>query len=1317
MIRRSNRLLAVCAGVLLVLVVLTMAMQRWTAARSATRVAQIQSEHLADATARAGDLLRSRAQGVIERAAAIAADPDVARAVAEGDGRALMERLGNTTLTTRTTVEVYRADGTLLGWNGDPFAPAMGRDQATALLLPSVQLVREGLLRDAVVAWADVPGAGRVRVVQVVRAEPPVRNSFLRPYRLTDELARSTQTMLALHPPTWGEGGAVTLGSATLARLVAEASAPQTLLRAQDRAFGDWNALWLLLLGLCALAALVLRARRLPSLTNALLVVGGLAGLRLLMLELKVPGRWQIGRAITTPLAPLFDATHFATTFGGGLLRSSGDLMLTAIALLSIGLTLRWGLLARRPVALRSRGARGLAMGAALGFVAASGWLLARVAERVVLDATLDLFARAPLVPPPLHLFVYASLLTLALGLVLIAASGVRLASRGKAQPAFLALAGGAAAVAELLAGGGEALQLVPFGIAVAVVAWRWVPRSDLRLRGVMLGVVALAAVVYPLLAQAYTAEQQSRMDVTARGIQQPRDARALFAVQQALDAAASDSSLVQALRLPSARIALARAPSARLDAQAAKLARTSMLGNLGAYDVTVVFADADSRRAGRFGSEAAATPMEASRLSLLRAVHAERIAEDERKGEDRFSAQSRATVDALTGEVDPERLVYAGIQTLASGATIAVWAEPQRRQVRPGTPFPRALLPAQGRPDAPDQASVALFRDGALIREQGADFGRYRLDPSVTQALGTGDAVQRVETLGGQRFRVRYVRTSAPLDLAPMQPLIASETVVAVRVPLLEAFDHLFFGLRILLAGMLLAIPLWALLRWTTRVMPRPRRFQERVLDAFSIVGALSVVAVGILGLRVLAAEGEREVQDDLRSDLERVEELLVQAARPGELPFQVLQRSALDSLALRAGRDLNVYVGPDLVASSRPTLVRDGLIPPRMPARAYDALVHHGARFAVAQASLGTFDYTAGFRVLADPSGSPSVVVSVPTLPAQERIAEEQARRVAYLLGALLLLFVVVLLTASLLARTLAGPIERLRQALERTARGQYQAPLEIPSDDEIGELVRTFNDMQEQLAESRRRLTQQERQLAWREMARQVAHEIKNPLTPMKLSVQHLRRAFDALADDEPTRGGKFERLFERVTTTIVEQTDALARIAGDFSTFARLPTRMPEPLDVTVVAQEAIRLMEGEQGDAEITSDLALEPLVVRADREELRRVFINLIKNGIQAMDDLTGDRRIRVETLIEDQWAVARVTDTGSGIPDELVAKVFEPNFSTKTSGTGLGLAISRKAVEESGGTIAFQTQTGVGTTFEIRLPIVTEDAVDSLAP
>ncbi len=1237
MTRRANRLLAVCAGILIALVALTTAAEQWTASRSASRVVQIQNDHLADATLRAERLMQSRAQHLADRATALASDDGMAQAVARGDGQAVMHRLSEEHLSSRTTVEVYASDGTLLGWNGDPFAAAMGREQASASPLPTVQLVREGPLRDALVAWADVsaagPTVGRVRVVQVVRSEPPVRNSFLRPYRITDDLARSTQTALAFHPPTYDEGQRISLGDVPIARLDAQPSAPQTLLRAQGRAFGDWNALWLLLLGLCALAALIVRARQAPSVIGALLVVAGLIGLRLLLLHLEAPGRWQMGRAATTPLAPLFDATHFATTFGGGLLRSSGDLMLTALVMLAAGLTLRWGLLVRSAAAPRPIWTRVAASVASLLIVAASGWLLARVSERVVLDATLDLFARAPLVPPLLHLFVYAALLTLALGLVLIAASGVRMANWDDVPPALLALASVAAPVTELLTGGGEALQLVPFGLVVAVVAWRWVPRSDLRLRGVMLGVLGLAAVVYPLLAQAYTAEQQGRMDVTARAIQQPRDTRALFAVQQALDAAASDSALVQALRLPSARIALARAPSARLDAQAAQLARTSLLGNLGAYDVTVVFVDAEGRRAGRFGSEAAATPAEASRLSLLDAIHAERIADDERGDESATVAQSSATVDALTGEVDPERLVYAGIQTLASGAVVAVWAEPQRRQVRPGTPFPRALLPAQTMPDAPDQASVALFRDGALIREQGADFGRYRLDPSVTQALGAGDAVQRVETLGGQRFRVRYVRTPAPLDLAPMQPLIATETVVAVRVPLLGAFDHLFFGLRVLLAGMLLAIPLWGVLRlgvsrrWAGRVSLRPRRFQQRVLDAFSVVGALSVLAVGILGLQVLAAEGEREVQDDLRSDLERVEELLVQAARPGELPFQVLQRSALDSLALRAGRDLNVYVGPDLVASSRPTLVRDGLIPPRMPAQAYDALVYHGARFAVAEASLGTFDYTAGFRVLADPSGRASVVVSVPTLPAQERIAEEQARRVAYLLGALLLLFVVVLLTASLLARTLAGPIERLRLALERTARGQYQAPLEIPSDDEIGELVRTFNDMQEQLAESRKQLTQQERQLAWREMARQVAHEIKNPLTPMKLSVQHLRRAFDALAADEPTRGGKFERLFDRVTTTLVEQTDALARIAGDFSTFARLPTRVPEPLDLSAVAHEAIRLMEGEQGDAEITSDVAPDPLVVRADREELRRVFINLIKNGIQAMDDQPGEKQ------------------------------------------------------------------------------------------
>jgi nitrogen fixation/metabolism regulation signal transduction histidine kinase len=238
-----------------------------------------------------------------------------------------------------------------------------------------------------------------------------------------------------------------------------------------------------------------------------------------------------------------------------------------------------------------------------------------------------------------------------------------------------------------------------------------------------------------------------------------------------------------------------------------------------------------------------------------------------------------------------------------------------------------------------------------------------------------------------------------------------------------------------------------------------------------------------------------------------------------------------------------------------------------------------------------------------------------------------------------------------------------------------------------------------------------------MAWREMARQVAHEIKNPLTPMKLSVQHMRRAFQRLRVPEPQGAPgedddvqRFSALFDRITNTLIEQINTLARIANEFSSFARLPERDVEVLDLNDVIREAAALMQ-EEAEATIELTLHAAPLTVQADREELRRIYINLIKNAMQAIPrDREGHIHVATgldaETLDAAERVQSRVSDNGVGIPPEQHTKIFQPNFSTKTSGTGLGLAIAQKTVRDLGGEIGFRTEPGEGTTFWIDLPV-----------
>jgi signal transduction histidine kinase len=227
------------------------------------------------------------------------------------------------------------------------------------------------------------------------------------------------------------------------------------------------------------------------------------------------------------------------------------------------------------------------------------------------------------------------------------------------------------------------------------------------------------------------------------------------------------------------------------------------------------------------------------------------------------------------------------------------------------------------------------------------------------------------------------------------------------------------------------------------------------------------------------------------------------------------------------------------------------------------------------------------------------------------------------------------------------------------------------------------------------------------------------------PMKLSVQHLRRLFKTPGEDAPPDAVRFAGQFERTTATLVEQMDALDRIAGAFSSYARLPRRAPETLDLNDVAREAGALFADEAARAAVGAtgarldiELAEEPLVVRADHEELRRALINLLKNALQSLD---GTRPGHVVLRARPEPApagtdgpgrgVVEVQDNGRGIPRTARSRVFQPNFSTKSSGTGLGLAIVQRDIEAAGGAVGFATSEGVGSTFTIRLPLAPPDA------
>ena len=391
----------------------------------------------------------------------------------------------------------------------------------------------------------------------------------------------------------------------------------------------------------------------------------------------------------------------------------------------------------------------------------------------------------------------------------------------------------------------------------------------------------------------------------------------------------------------------------------------------------------------------------------------------------------------------------------------------------------------------------------------------------------------------------------------------------------------------------------------------------------------------------------------------------------------------------------DFNVYYFSTIQASSKPEMFEAELLDPSLSTEAYLNIVLKRKTFFAETQMIGNFSYIVGYRPLISENGSIIGVVSIPSLYQQSEIDEEITKRNVYLYGAYAISLGLSIIIGTLIANRISSPIRRLRNAAQKISSGQLEIDLDSKRHDEVGELERAFIQMTHDLKSARDQTIKTQRETAWKEMAKQVAHEIKNPLTPMKLSVQHLRQAYkDGIKN--------FDDVLQRVTKTILEQIEVLSRIASEFSHYARMPERKLEDVDIQLVLQEAIILFQQHE---DILFDIKFDNAssVVIADKEELRRAFINIIRNAVQAIE---GKGTISIKTKFDIDITEITIHDTGQGMSEETLNRIFEPNFSTKTDGMGLGLAIVKKTIDELGGTIVIDSTIAEGTTVMIRLPL-----------
>ena len=474
---------------------------------------------------------------------------------------------------------------------------------------------------------------------------------------------------------------------------------------------------------------------------------------------------------------------------------------------------------------------------------------------------------------------------------------------------------------------------------------------------------------------------------------------------------------------------------------------------------------------------------------------------------------------------------------------------------------------------------------------------------------------------------------------------------------------------------------------------------FYRKLFLAFVAAAIVPVLAMAFVSRAYIASLMLADIQSEATRTAavtSRVVEDFGSLQARGLAALPVVDDNLVVWLSRVIAQDVNIFDGANLLASSERNLFASGLLPTRTPGDAYRAILLEGRPAYVGNERAGGLDYlvaAAPVRVQ-----ERAAILTVPlTTRQQETEAQtnELDRRV--LLAALLFIMVGAGI-GYYMAERIADPVNRLMRATQRIARGDLDARVLASSSDELRRLVDAFNQMAADLQRQRKELERTNRLEAWADMARQVAHDIKNPLTPIQLNAEHLSRVHE-------DRGRPMGGVIDECVRNILGQVRLLRQISSEFSSFASSPDPKPVAASLHDLVSEVIEpYRSGLAGRVAIQVDVPDSLPSLRIDRMLIGRALTNVIENALHAMPG-GGSLTVNAERSSETSVRL-RVIDTGVGMDDDAIAKIFEPYFSTKAIGTGLGLTIAKRNIEANGGTIAVDSAHGRGTTVIMILPL-----------
>lgn len=523
---------------------------------------------------------------------------------------------------------------------------------------------------------------------------------------------------------------------------------------------------------------------------------------------------------------------------------------------------------------------------------------------------------------------------------------------------------------------------------------------------------------------------------------------------------------------------------------------------------------------------------------------------------------------------------------------------------------------------------------------------------------------------------------------------------IVRVATKLGGIKQHVFSILRFFFVLVIFGICAMGVFSWREhwKVLGSARRFKDRLIDRFLLASLVCLLALVGASYFVLESQNDLDVQERLFDRLNNLTSSL-----ESDLSTTFNSTTELQKITSILDVDAALYKNGVLVNSTTSQIFSQNVLPKTVPWSIYESIYSNNSNKELSKIELDSQEMLIGYRPWLDDNNQIIGIVAIPTFQKAPKFYDRLLSTTSYLLAFFTLIFGFLMLVVGFISNQLTAPLEEIADGLKRVSDGDLEATLPVKSSDEIGMLSKAYNRMAHHLKIVQKELAETEREAAWKEMAQQVAHEIKNPLTPMKLNLQHLERQIQG--DDQSLEILKPK--ISKIAVNMIEQIDSLNKIASDFSKFAKPIEQELAPISLNDLVSSVAEMYESDDSFV-LVKDFSKKPLPILGAREELRRVLVNLIKNSKEALQK-NGSITIRTFTDPTFTNAFIAIIDNGEGIKFQDQENIFVPNFSTKSSGTGLGLAITKKIVEEHNGEISFISTLDQGTSFTIRIPLYRE--------